>query len=160
MPGGFEQSIISFAQNFDSNECCMKNGLHSLYPRPFCHETFDLTTKRPLLAFSYFKHDLFLNLGLTNITDDLQQVLNIMKILSSKNADQKISATATMTSSQAKSSKLDSTNLLKNISGKVPTIDVKNCFCYLFHNTSSPKSGIDYSTINSNQNRLALRIIH
>jgi len=82
------------------------------------------------------------NIGLTNDTDDLQQVINIMKILSSKNADQKISATATMTSSQAKSSRLDSNYLLKKFSAIVPTFDIKNCFCYLFHNTSFQNLGI------------------
>jgi hypothetical protein len=69
-----------------------------------------------------------------------------MKILSSKNADQKISATATMTSSQAKSSRLDSNYLLRNLSTTVPIFDVKNCFCYLFHNTSFPNLGTEYTT--------------
>jgi hypothetical protein len=72
-----------------------------------------------------------------------------MKILSSKNADQKISATAIMTSSQAKSSRLDSNSLFIDFSGIVPTSDVKNCFYYLFHNTSFKNLGIESAAFNN-----------
>ena len=89
----------------------------------------------------------FFYLGLNQRDDHLKMVMNIMNIFSSDNPEEKISATATMDNSQAKSSRVDSSDMLKSSTGQVPTCDIKFCFCYLYSDTSLQNLGINDSLI-------------